>query len=63
MASRIDHIFLELDVADEFEGRRTVKFEVSVDDTEFVEMVRLRWRAYSEELWARAIANPPSSLF
>lgn len=51
MASRIDRVKLELDVYDEFEGRRTVKIEFMREgmDDPLIERTMELWRALSEK--------------
>lgn len=55
--SRIDAVAVELYVADEFEGHRTIRFDVPLPDDDFVAAVAAKWHEYSERLLAAARAG------
>jgi hypothetical protein len=64
VAARIDRVKLELDVADEFEGRRTVKIEFEREGMEdpLIEFTMVLWRAWSEKQMIALRKGPPADL-
>jgi hypothetical protein len=62
VSARIDGITLTLDVADEFEGRRTITFAVPLPDDAFEAAVREKWHEYTLRLWLAAKAEPGAGL-
>lgn len=58
MAHRIDGVKLILDVYNEFEGRRTIEFDVPLPDDPFLSVVEAKWREYFERLTIAAHNDP-----
>ena len=53
MTTRVNSIFIELEVTDEFEPNRIIRIPVSLED-EMVEAIHQRWQAYADELMKKA---------